>query len=109
MAFQDFYELLKKNDNNISFIQLLQKYLTFWEYLYYYCGIKIDLINLGIFEMFDIYMYKGIKFLTLLFSLFNQKYLINNIFFFIVQRIYFVSNLIPRYFFFIIIFDMFFI
>ncbi len=68
MAFQDFFELFRKNNDNISFISLLQKYLTFWKYLCDYCGIKTDLIDLGIFKMFNIYMYKGMKFLILLFS-----------------------------------------
>jgi len=61
VALYDFYELLDSNDYNISFVSLLQKYSIFWKNL---CNwIKIDkFIDLGIVEIFDIYMYQSMEF-----------------------------------------------
>ena len=64
MASDDFFELIRLNDHNISFISLLQKYSTFWKYGCNSFNIN-EFIDLGIFEMFDIYMYKSMKFLIL--------------------------------------------
>jgi hypothetical protein len=52
-------------DNDISFVYLLRKYSDFWLYLCKVHNINDkEFIELGIVDKFDIYMYKGKRYLS---------------------------------------------